>query len=174
MAYYLREICRGDIPEINQWRNDRQIIEQLGAPFRFINQETDDSWFASYLGSRSNNVRLAIVCKGDNKIVGAVYLTGIDWVARSAEFSIWIGCKDHQGKGAGKIAIKGMLCHAFNDLGLNRIHLTVLKNNKRALHLYNSVGFSEEGTLRQAAFKDGNFIDLIKMSILLSEFKNKS
>jgi len=134
MAYYLREICRGDIPEINQWRSDRQIIEQLGAPFRFINQETDDAWFALYLGSRTNNVRLAIVCKRDNKTVGAVYLTGIDWVARSAEFSIWIGCKDHQGKGAGKIATREILNHAFNDLGLNRIHLTVLKTNERALH----------------------------------------
>lgn len=171
MVYYLREISRGDISEINKWRNDRQIIEQLGAAFRFINEETDDSWFASYLNVRSNNVRLVTVCKESNKVVGVVYLTGIDWVSRSAEFSILIGCKDHQGKGAGKISTQAMLCHAFDDLGLNRIYLTVLTGNIRARSLYKSSGFSEEGVIREAVFKDGRHLDLILMSILASDFK---
>lgn len=171
MKYFLREISRGDIFAINQWRNDPAVINELGAPFRFINQEVDDSWYASYLGARNNNVRLAIACRDDNKIVGAVYLTGIDWLARSAEFSIWIGDQHHQGNGAGKMAAQGMLKHAFVDLGLNRIYLTVLESNGRARSLYARVGFSTEGVLREAVFKCGKFSNLIQMSILASEFK---
>ena len=42
--YYLREIERKDIETINGWRNDKQVIDFLGAPYRFINQEVDNTW----------------------------------------------------------------------------------------------------------------------------------
>ena len=170
MPYYLREVSKDDIPEINKWRNDREIIQNLGAPFRFINKETDESWLASYNGSRQNAVRLAIVDSEKSVLVGAVYLTSIDWIARSGEFSIFIGRKDYQSRGVGKFATINMLSHAFYDLGLNRLYLTVLPTNERARRLYRSVGFFEEGLHRQSVYKNGNFHDMIQMGILASEF----
>jgi len=170
MPCYLREVTKDDIPEINKWRNDREVIQYLGAPFRFINKETDESWFVLYNGSRQNAVRLAIVDSEGNALVGAVYLTSIDWIARSGEFSIWVGRKDYQSRGVGKFATVNMLSHAFHDLGLNRVHLTVLSINERARRLYRSVGFSEEGVHRQSVYKNGNFHDMIQMGILASEF----
>lgn len=171
MSYFLREISREDMPIINSWRNNPEIIENLGSPFRYVSKEVDDAWFSSYLSSRTSSVRLAIVEAEQEKIIGAVYLTGIDWVCRSAEFSIWIGASESQGKGAGKFATQKTLGHAFNNMGLHRIHLTVLSENLRARNLYKSIGFSEEGNLRQAAFKNGEFKDMIAMSILSNEFK---
>ena len=47
MNYFLRELCRDDIEEINAWRNNREIVSNLGAPFRFINKNIDDAWFDS-------------------------------------------------------------------------------------------------------------------------------
>lgn len=171
MSYYLREISREDIPTINSWRNDPEIIENLGSPFRYVTKEVDDVWFSSYLGSRNSNIRLAIVEVERKKLIGATYLTGIDWVCRSAEFSIWIGASESQGKGAGRFATLGTLEHAFNNMGLHRVHLTVLSENLRARNLYKSIGFSEEGILRQAVFKKGEYKDMIAMSILSYEFK---
>jgi RimJ/RimL family protein N-acetyltransferase len=60
---YLREIKRSDVKALNKWRNDPELISYLGAPFRFINIETDEAWFASYQKSRSSQVRCAIVPK---------------------------------------------------------------------------------------------------------------
>ena len=170
MSYFLRELSREDMPTINSWRNSPEIIDSLGSPFRYVAKEVDDAWFSSYLGSRNSNVRLAIVDTEKEKIIGAVYLTGIDWVCRSAEFSIWIGASDSQGKGAGRFATQKTLEHAFRNMGLHRIHLTVLSENIRAINLYKSVGFLKEGTLRQAAFKNGEFKDMISMSILSNDF----
>ena len=170
MSYFLREICRSDIPIINAWRNDRETIETVGSAFRYINEEIDVNWFNNYLSNRTSTIRLAICEKPTSTLIGAGYLLGIDWINRSAEFAIWIGEKSYQGKGAGYFAVVEILTHAFKDLNLNRIHLTVLATNQRAINLYKKIGFIEEGRLRQVVFKDGCFIDMLQMSILVNDF----
>ena len=49
MTTTLREVTRTDLPAITAWRRDRALIAHLGAPFRFINRETDEAWFDDYL-----------------------------------------------------------------------------------------------------------------------------
>lgn len=48
---------RKDLTIINSWRNDHELIEQLGAPFRYINLEVDPKWFDLYMSNRGNQVR---------------------------------------------------------------------------------------------------------------------
>ena len=170
-SYLLREIDAADIPEMNRWRNDPTVIALLGAPFRHVGMAVDRAWFDQYLANRSTAVRLAVLDGSTGQIVGAAYLTGIDWVARSGEFSIWIGVEAHRGKGAGRTASRALLRHAFLDLNLNRVHLTVLDDNLAAQSLYRKLGFVEEGRLRSAAFKNGRFVDLIQMAMLSGEYR---
>lgn len=170
MSYYLRELCRNDIEIINSWRNNRKVVDDLGSCFRYVDNEVDIGWFGNYISNRSNAVRLAICDKNASCIVGAAYLLGIDWVNRSSEFAIWIGETSHQGKGAGQFAVKEMLNHAFKDLNLNRIYLTVIVTNQRAINLYKKNGFVEEGRLRDVVFKNGVYTDMLQMSILAHEF----
>lgn len=168
--FYLRELSRDDIKNINRWRNDREIISSLGAPFRYISEEVDSAWMESYLSNRNNCVRLAICEKASSRIVGAVYLLSINWVVRDCEFAIWIGERDFQGRGVGTFATYKALEHAFLDLNLNRVYLSVIKTNERAIALYKKSGFSVEGVQRQAVFKQGDYLDVVQMSILASEF----
>lgn len=170
MSFFVREITRDDIKAINTWRNNREIIDSLGSPFRYVNEETDINWFNNYLANRANTVRLAICEMHNDNLIGACYLLGIDWINRSAEFAIWIGVKSSHGKGAGFFAAKEVLSHAFNDLNLNRVHLTVLSTNQPAINLYKKVGFIEEGRLRGSTFKNGCYKDMLQMSILADEF----
>lgn len=171
MSIYLREIQRDDLAEINRWRNDKELVGFLGAPFRFVNKEVDDKWFDSYLSSRSNNVRLAICDSASSDMLGLVYLLHIDWLNRSCEYAIQIGKSSSHGHGVGYEATINILRHAFTDLNLHRIYLTVLASNHRAIKLYNKVGFSLEGNHRQAVFKNGQYLDLVQMSILSDEFR---
>jgi len=168
---YLREISADDLQIINQWRNDKGLIDLLGSPFRYINHETDKQWFESYLANRNTNVRCAIVEKESNTIIGLVNLTNIDWSCRGAEFSIMIGNSNYYSKGLGKMATIEMLKHGFNNLNLHRIYLTVLTYNDIALKLYKSIGFVQEGIIRDAVFKQGKYQDAYMMSILEDEFK---
>jgi len=167
-AVRLRELARSDLDAINRWRNDPDVVALLGGSFRHVCMTVDERWYESYLANRATNVRLAIE-RGDGTMVGAVYLVGIDWLNRSAEFAIWIGDAASQGKRVGEAATRLMLAHAFDDLNLERVHLTVLGHNERAIRLYRKVGFVEEGVLRRAAFKGGQYRDLLAMAILRDE-----
>lgn len=108
----LRELNNEDLETINKWRNDCELILNLGAPFRYIGLEVDRRWYESYMNNRSLTVRCAIVDETD-KILGLVSLTNIDTLNQSAEFHIMIGDKKNRGKGIGTFAVRAMLDHAF-------------------------------------------------------------
>lgn len=165
---YLRELRREDLPALNQWRNDRDIVDGLGAHFAFIGPDVDANWFNSYLNARDRNVRLAIV-DDDETLVGCSYLLNISWVHRSAEFAIMIGVKDRWKRGIGSWAARATLEHAFSDLQLQRVWLHVNRDNERARRMYEQVGFRHEGTLRSALFKNGRYVDVDSMAILASD-----
>lgn len=173
MNPYFRELNRSDLTSINRWRNDAGMVAQLGTAFRFIGMDTDEKWMEQYLSSRASNVRLAICDDMTQQLVGVVYLLNIDWLHRNAECAIWIGEATAQEKGIGKLAMQTLLAHAFHDLNLHRIYLSVLSNNVRAFNLYKKIGFTEEGKLRDAVFKNGSYADVIHMSILSNEFRDR-
>ena len=167
----LRELERADLPALNRWRNDPELLDLLGNNFLFIAGAVDEKWYESYLASRDHNVRLAITLGPDGQYVGNVNLTGIHPVNRSAEFSILIGEKTVWGKGVGLEATRLMLAHAFGDRNLHRVYLGVLAGNERALRLYERVGFRAEGTQREAVFKNGAYHDLVTMAMLRHEHR---
>ena len=168
--YKLRELERKDLEKVNRWRNDPELIELLGAPYRFINLEVDIKWYESYMGNRGNAVRCAIVQDDYDEILGLISLVSINYINQSAELHIMIGDKENQGKGIGTFAVNIMLNHAFNNMNLRRVELSVLESNERAKALYEKCGFVYEGTKRQAKYKKGKFENVSSYSILRDEF----
>lgn len=166
--YRLRELERKDISNINEWRNNEDIISNLGAPFRYINQDIDNKWFDSYLTNRNNCVRCSIVDEEDF-ILGLVSLTNIDYTNLSCVFHIMIG-ENNQNKGAGTFAVREMLKHAFFNMNMHRVELTVLETNDRAIHLYEKCGFTKEGTKRRSTYKNGEYVNMHLYSILREEY----
>lgn len=169
---FLREITRKDIPVINQWRNDKEVIEFLASPFRYINYETDEKWFNNYLENRQTQVRCAICLNDNTEVVGVIYLTNIDSISRSAEYSIMIGEKRYQGMGIGTLATNLIINYAFDHLNLNRIYLTVLEQHKNAIKLYEKVGFKIEGLMRESVYKNGCFNNQVIMALIRSDVRS--
>ena len=169
--YKLRELERKDIAVINKWRNDPDLIAMLGAPFRYINSEVDIQWFESYMKSRANAVRCAIVKDCEDIIIGLISLVPVDMLNQSAMLHIMIGDKDERNKGAGTFAVSEMLKHAFMNMNLHRVELETLESNERARHLYAKLGFVQEGIKRRAVYKDGRFVNKVMYSILKEEYE---
>lgn len=168
--YKLRELERKELTIINSWRNDYELIEQIGAPFRYINLEVDQKWFDFYMSNRGNQVRCAIVEENKDDILGLVSLVSVNQMNQSAELHIIIGDKENQGKGIGSFAVKEMLNHAFFNMNLNRVELTVIENNKRAIHLYEKNGFVYEGRKRKARYKGEKFMDMLMYAVLRDDY----
>ena len=113
-------------------------------------------------------MRYVVPLPRTDDILGLASLVSINYMNQSAEFHIMIGDIQNQGRGLGTFAVNSMLNHAFNNMNLQRVELTVLDNNTRAKHLYEKCGFTYEGRN-----KDGKFVDMLMYSILREEFLNK-
>tara|TARA_R110000851_G_scaffold298799_2_gene454576 strand:+ start:314 stop:805 length:492 start_codon:yes stop_codon:yes gene_type:complete len=74
------------------------------------------------------------------------------------------------GQGHAKRAYRKFIPYLFETLDLNKIGLEVLSTNIRAFKLYQSLGFTQEGTKRQDVHRNGEFADSIIMSILKEEY----
>lgn len=172
--YKLRELERKDLNIINKWRNEPELISLLGAPFRYINLDVDIKWFENYMANRGNAIRCAIISDDDEELIGLVSLVAIDFLNQSAEFHIMIGDSEKQNKGVGTYAVKAMLHHAFYNMNLQRVELSVLDTNVRAKHLYEKCGFIFEGKKRKAKYKDGKFVDLLLYSALREDYEKNS
>ena len=109
-----------------------------------------------------------LVAVVDNKVVGLLGLeTFPNKPRRSHVGTFGISVHDEwQGKGIGGALMQACLDLADNWLNLTRLELEVYADNESALHLYQRFGFEVEGTLRQHAFRDGQYVDSIVMGRL--------
>jgi diamine N-acetyltransferase len=170
----LRPLRASDRARSVCWRNDAEIRDNV-LGYRFpVTEEMEAHWVDAVLKDQSRTrVVLAIGDKADGAFVGLVYLNDIDWFVRHAEFGILVGERSRQGRGLAKDALALVACYAFRTLNLNRLYLRVVSFNKRALRLYRSFGFVEEGIQRQHAFLRGRYYDVVLMGLLRREFEER-
>jgi len=107
----------------------------------------------------------------DGRHVGNCGLNRIDRQRSKAEMWIYLG-QDY-GTGTGGAALRLLLDHAFDGLGLGRVSLRVVEGNHRAVAFYLRAGFKIEGCARADTVRDGRSIDSTLMSILKHEHCGK-
>jgi [ribosomal protein S5]-alanine N-acetyltransferase len=122
--------------------------------------------------SRRDCLVLAIALRSDDRHVGNISLQAIDGTYRSAELAFVIGEPDARGKGYGREAGRLVVGHGFRALNLHRIYCGTFETNEAMRRLAKDLGMREEGRRRDAAFKDGRFVDLIEFGVLESEFES--
>ncbi|KAB8318910.1 GNAT family N-acetyltransferase [Tolypothrix campylonemoides VB511288] len=74
------------------------------------------------------------------------------------------------GLGYGKSALRLIIKKVFEEYKAHRFWLDVFENNHRARHVYQSVGFQEEGLLREVVMQGNKYSSLVIMSILENEY----
>jgi RimJ/RimL family protein N-acetyltransferase len=67
-----------------------------------------------------------------------------------------------------------LLKHGFETLNLHRIFLRVYETNPRAIRTYEKVGFVHEGRMRQALYRQGQYHDILLMSVLRPEWDSNN
>jgi putative acetyltransferase len=76
---------------------------------------------------------------------------------------------NHAGKGFGEEMMREIIALG-QRMGLGRIELSTATINKKAIHLYEKIGFQKEGILRHYTHlkSEGRYLDEVMMSIILS------
>ncbi len=167
----IRELSLDDVEDRYQWCLDKEVTKHLNMPEKYppFSREETKQWIEMCINKRNGYEQKAIVTE-EGKHIGWVDLKNIDKMNKHAELGIAIGDKTYWGKGFGVGAMKEMLLWGFNELELNKIWLRVEVGNEKAIKSYIRIGYVEEGILRQDRFRNGEFVDRIRMSILKQDF----
>jgi len=160
----LGPLLRGDAPLLFNWLNHLDTARANG-PYRPMDQARFDVWFDG-LGADPTRVVFAIRNRGDLRLLGYLLISNIQPVARSADLGLLIGAPADRAQGFGQAAIRLAVDYCWDDLNLQRLALSVVGDNPRAIHAYRRAGFEVEGVLRRAAYSEGRFQDTTLMSLL--------
>jgi RimJ/RimL family protein N-acetyltransferase len=168
----LRAIERDDLPRFVAWLNDPEVRQGLLLAIP-LSLPQEEQWYNHILEKPMEEQPLVIEVNTPESwtAVGNIALDTVDWKERSAEVGIFIGEKSLWSRGYGREALRLIQRHGFNTLNLNRIFLRVYATNPRAVKSYEYAGFVLEGRLRQAHFQDGQYVDVLIMSVLRSEWQ---
>ncbi|WP_347921914.1 GNAT family protein [Pontimicrobium sp. SW4] len=119
----------------------------------------------------NNDINHFVLKEANGSLIGYVILAGLTNANKSIELRRIVISK--KGKGYGRKTLKKIKDYCFSELQCHRLWLDVLEVNERARYLYQTEGFKEEGILRDSIFKDGEYQNLIIMSMLESEYRNQ-
>ena len=113
------------------------------------------------------NRHFLVAVSPDNTVLGLVMLTVESNPRRRHSGGLGIMVRtDCQGQGIGTALLEAVLDLADNWLMLRRVELEVYADNQRAVRLYEKFGFEAEGRKREAAVKNGAYVDLLVMARL--------
>jgi ribosomal protein S18 acetylase RimI-like enzyme len=159
---------------VGQWSEERHRATLRGGDARYLLSEspiiqplTDESGVnksgtgeAGVNEKRRGILQAYVILRGLSEDSGAIELKRI--VVAVPE------------RGLGRRILREVIRMAFEDFHTHRLFLDVYEDNARARHLYESLGFVYEGTMRDAARRGDRYCNLRLMSMLEEEYtKNR-
>jgi [ribosomal protein S5]-alanine N-acetyltransferase len=170
--FCVRHLNLSDCDTLYIFKNDPEIMNMLGGFSTGYSLADIEDWIELHR-QKKDEIIWAIAEKESSKCIGHVGLYQIDHRVGKAEFGIIIGDKSLWGKGLGSLFTRFAVEYAFDVLNLNRIQLSVIETNTRAYQLYKSLNFKEEGRLRRAQYKKGQYVDVYVMGLLKEDYYKK-
>jgi RimJ/RimL family protein N-acetyltransferase len=161
----LRAYEKSDADAMLRWASDEDVVRWHGPPDWPASRAQAERYIERITAADSADKAFAIETL-DGALVGDCGLRKIDWKSRKAEFFITIGEKQFWDKGLATETLGLVNRLAFDKMNLNRLWLTVLVDNPRAVRCYEKCGFVREGLLRQESYVDGKYRDVLMMALL--------
>ncbi|MFP4591519.1 MAG: GNAT family N-acetyltransferase [Halobacteriales archaeon] len=161
----LRTVEEEDLPYLQARVNDQAIRRPIGRSTP-VNADQERSFYENVVCA-DDSVDLLIA--RDGEAVGMISLNPIRQEVDSAELGYWLA-PEHHGEGYTSEAAALLVRYGFEQLGLNRIYAHVFAFNDPSRRLLEGLGFVQEGTLREAAFVDGERVDAEVYGLLRREW----
>ncbi len=168
----LRALEKSDLDEIMKHWNTYESRIGLANVIPMSSMMEEDFIQRSHEQAKAGRgYNFAIETLENKEFLGTCGIDSIWQPHKSCEIGMAIHNPENHNKGYGTDATICLLKVGFQVLNLHRMELWVFAYNKRAIHVYEKVGFKKIGQKREAYFLQGQFHDIYVMDILASEFK---
>jgi RimJ/RimL family protein N-acetyltransferase len=114
---------------------------------------------------RPETAPFTVVDLATDEVAGEASLWRIDLHNRSAHLGIALSAQ-HRGRGLGREAVDLLVRFGFRTLGLHRLQLETLADNAAMIAVAMAAGFRHEGTLVDAGWVNGEFLDEVVYGML--------
>jgi len=168
---YLRPLELSDLEKITAFRNNQASRDYFAEDILYPSTHLENEQFIKDFTQNKSSVVLAITIRENDKLIGYAGLTKISRVSQNAEYFIFIGDETEWNKGYASEVTRLIVEYGFETINLHKVWLAVFEENVAGKKVYQKAGFSEEGFLRESAFRNGKFHNIILMGILKEEYK---
>lgn len=152
-------------PEILAIFNDAILNSTALWEYKARTLETMKTWFAT---KAAGNFPIIGLVDDDNQLLGfASYGTFRAWAAYkySVEHSVYVRA-DQRGKGLGKILLHELIKKA-KEQEFHTLIGAIDIDNKGSIALHEKMGFEYAGTIKQAGYKFGRWLDFVFYQLVL-------
>lgn len=151
---YLDKDFNNNCDEILEWRNDSSLMKWTRQS-DLLSEMLHNQWISKIQADICN--LMYTIHSHELGRIGVCGLTNINWIARHAEFSLYIGT-EFKGHKYGIEAMKILIEHGFNTLNLRKIWGEVFEKNAACLKMCDRLGFSEDDGHSDHYYKNGEYI----------------
>ncbi|GAA2834043.1 GNAT family protein [Kitasatospora paracochleata] len=166
----LRAMGPDDAEALWRWNHDPEVMRWMDDGYPQTVEHVR-SWLQERPRNSYADALFGIESLADSTLIGLVMLHGTEPEKGIAKLDIYLGEKDHWGRGFATDAVRTVCRFGFQDMRLHKVSLTVVTENESAQAVYRKVGFVEEGRLRQVFRRDGQWFDMFTMGLLADELR---
>ncbi|MFS2112610.1 GNAT family N-acetyltransferase [Herbaspirillum frisingense] len=165
----LRAIEEQDLDQLLAWRN-RPELRRYFREYRELNHHQQQLWFNSKVNNDPGTRMFSIVELGSGRLLGACGLCYIDWVNRSADFSIYLGADElYIDEVLAIDAARVMIRYAYDELALHRLWSEIYDFDEPKKAFFKTLGFQLDGRHRQTHWAEGAWHDSLFFGLLATD-----
>jgi RimJ/RimL family protein N-acetyltransferase len=131
-----------------------------------VSREAEIDWLSKTLASLEKDEIFFLVAEVNGKVIASSDIHPLKGFEKHVGVVGIIVKNGFRDVGIGTEVMKTLIEQAYK-MGLKVLTLSVFETNKRAIHVYERVGFVQTGVIPKKHFKDGRYIDEIIMTKLL-------
>jgi [ribosomal protein S5]-alanine N-acetyltransferase len=169
--FAVRSFALDDAPAVARHANNRNVWLNLRDLFPFpYNTAHAQAWIREVMLDRPET---AFAIASATEAIGGIGLHRQgDFMRRSAELGYWLG-EEYWGRGIVTGAVRATTAWGFAQLDIDRIFAQVFAWNPASARVLEKAGFTFEGRLRGAVYKDGMTTDLLSYGLLRTDLPQK-
>lgn len=159
----MRPLKLSDVNHIMTWVNDPEVVKNLQHFNKKFTIKDEEKYVKKMLASKNDFILSFFNQSGE--YIGQGGIHQISWENKLGRLSIIVK-REYWNKGYAQEMLPVLINYGFKKLDLHKIWLMHWKENKKAGHLYQKLGFVKEGILKDEYFWKGRYHDMVRMTII--------